>query len=877
MKKTSMVLSFIFFLLSIDNSYGFIENRLQWWQVRLTKLEAERTKIQAATPGSAIISVIDKDISRARAIIDVFEREMKHDGSLTHLSRVITDADITAEAQKVVPPLCALRQLELMVHDQDGADAVAAARDAAERRIATLTRQHFGVESDELAKRIMNDDIRAAEWKVLALEVQAGNALAGRGRFEEQALKEITAAVSAKIKEKNGTANGRELRTLTVSAAHEYLDGCGMPDRSRDDDALAASWTWKRKEALMEREFAGYKKILALLGNPAGAPLDRVRQYHRNPAELEPVLFRTHPAMTIHEPVPVTASAGRTAGATTLEIPALTAETPLREEMGRVRKAALLSVTGREGPAFINELDARLKALIQRGTESAQHIFAREEERVRLLREKKGSRAVITNEQEFNEARRIFNDRRASFEECRSRTVAIAGISSEGKKMTGDEIMTRYRYLLQRNREYLGLAGGLVAESARVSSFCGPQEQKRFGLSMNGTSVLFRSVGSTLGIDRDDRPYLSKEEVGAIRGLTSEFIGSMQQMRGDIRQRYEEYGRSRSRAAGVELKGNESLREKIAQDDIDAQREHAADCAELYRHYAYGEEMIGRYAERYVSFVKEARTGAVSPVLESAVKMNSILASLDGFDGGRIRKELSEKRYLRSEAKSALARLQTLQQYYKKNNVRVPDAPVPEEITVIEKSFSAVPQARIDSWTMNESNMEEIDAKAARKLSMMLNRKGPARNKQAGGAVPDGDRRRTVTLQDPDLSFAVPAGWAEETVGQAEAYQGVVKSFNTGEGGPAVKLVRLPMENDDMKDAAENWVRKSGCVLIEKRWEKGPEADFLWIIAKDGDKNISETCSLSRDGFTVLITGKASRERYPRFRANIRKIIDSIN
>lgn len=876
MKKARMVAAIIVLFLSIEHSYGFIENRLQWWQVRLTKLEAERTKMQEATPGSPLLGVIDKDIARARAIIDVFEREMKHDGSLTHLTRVITDADIVAEALAVVPTLCALRRLELLVKDPDGADPVSAARDTAGRRIASLAKQHFGEADDGLTRRIMAEDISAAEWRVLAVEVLAGSAIAGRGRFEEQALNGTVAAVSLKLREKNNTANGRELRTLTVSAALEYLDACNAPDRSHDDDALAASWTWKRKEALINRDFAAYKKIMALPGCPAGLTLEQVRRFHRNPSDLEPVLFT--PRNAENKPAPAPAPAGSAPGALTLEIPALPAENPLREEMGRIRRATLPTITGREGPGFINDLDVRLKGVIQRGTEDARRAVAREEEKARLLGIQEGPRAVIKNEREFNEARRIVHERLASLEECRARTVALVALVSEGKRMAGSEIAERYRYLLERNRQYLRLAGDLFAVSARISSFGGPREQKRFAACLNGTSALFTAIGATLGIDKNDRPYLSQKEIGSIRARTVEFTGWMQQVRGGVRQDYAGYARALSRTAGADLKGNEGLKEKIAQDDIDAQREHAADCAALYQRYEYGGEMISRYAKRYVAYLKEARSGAASPGLESAVRSASILASLDGFNAARVRSELTAKRYLKGEAKAALARLYTLLRYYRKNNVRVPDAPIPEEIAMIEKGLGAGPQARIDSWTMNESNMEEIDAKAARKLSLLLHRNAPSPGrKQDGGAGRQAERGRTITIQDPDLSFDVPAGWAEETVGQTEAFQGVVKAFSAGEGGPTVRLVRLPMENDDMKDTAENWVRKSGCVLVEKRWERGPEAEYLWILAKDGDKNITETCSLYRDGFTVLITGKTSRDRYPRFRSHLRKIIDSIN
>jgi hypothetical protein len=880
MKKTHIALSLILIFLSMDQTYGFVENRLQWWQVRLQKLEDEKALVQKNSGlDSRILGIIDNEIGRARAIMDVFEREMNKVGSLTHRTRVMTETDIAADVRTVVPPLCALRLLELMVCAAGNDASAAAAHEAVERRLGGLIKRHFGADGPELARRIMGEDIAPNDWKVLAVEVRAGSVISSRRRFEEQALGNITAAVAARLREKNNSANGRELRSMTVTAALEYLRGRDLPDLTRaGDDALAASWSWRRIESILERDFAGYKKVMALLGKCEGVPLERIRLYHRNPVELEPILFRTEPSDPQPAHNPEAKGAGRGGAAPAMEIPAFPPASAVLEEIGKIRKAALLSVTGREDRKFFDDLDASMSAVIKRRSEGAKNVFFREEERVRLLGKKEGACPAVSNEREFNEARKIFNERIATFNECRTNSLRVIMTASEGKKLAADEITARYRYHLQRDGEYLRFTRDLAAASAPVSAIGAPPEHKRFGLCLNGISSLFRFVGSGLVVDRDDRPLLSKNDISVIRGLTAEFAGSVQALRSDIRNSWAQYGRSRSSAEGAEKTGSGHLKEKIAQDDIDAQRAHASECAALYETFGYGEEMISRYAERYASFLKEARTGAVSPGLEYAAKMNSLLGSIDGYDGVRINRELATKRYLQKETKTALSRLQTLLQFYRKNGVRVADAPPQEEITALEHRLGPSPQARIDSWTMNESNIPEIDAKAAKKLSMMMHHKEFTRDKKtAGGAELQGGGARTVTIQDPELSFTIPRGWEEETVGQTESYQGVVKSFNPGGGCPSIKLVRLPMESDDMKETAENWVRKSGCTPVEKRWVKGPENEYLWIIAKDSDKNISETCSVSRDGFTVLVTGRASRDRYPKFKAQIRKIIDSIN
>ena len=102
------------------HSFGFMEARLQWWNIRLNRLSSEKERLDRnPSADRQIAALVDEEIRRARGIIAVFEGDMRNDGSLTHESRVITEADSAAEADRIVPPLCALKQLELMEREAE--------------------------------------------------------------------------------------------------------------------------------------------------------------------------------------------------------------------------------------------------------------------------------------------------------------------------------------------------------------------------------------------------------------------------------------------------------------------------------------------------------------------------------------------------------------------------------------------------------------------------------------------------------------------------------------------------------------------------------------------------------------------------------------
>jgi len=184
---------------------------------------------------------------------------------------------------------------------------------------------------------------------------------------------------------------------------------------------------------------------------------------------------------------------------------------------------------------------------------------------------------------------------------------------------------------------------------------------------------------------------------------------------------------------------------------------------------------------------------------------------------------------------------------------------------------------RIDAWIMNESNFTEIDRNAALKLSLILDRGTRARGKAAGESAKSSSEERTViVLDEPGLSISIPRGWDEQEIGDTERFQGIVRSFHNDDGVSSIQLVRLPLENRDAKETAEEWLQKAGCNLVEKQWQKTNDLDCLMILSSDRKRNVFQTCALSKDGFAVLITGTTARDRYPSFKTQFMKIIGSV-
>jgi hypothetical protein len=370
---------------------------------------------------------------------------------------------------------------------------------------------------------------------------------------------------------------------------------------------------------------------------------------------------------------------------------------------------------------------------------------------------------------------------------------------------------------------------------------------------------------------------MSKRDIGVIRELKKEYMSIQFSQKLEIKKCYSEYSRNKYAAESALKKMREGLIEKLAQQEMDALYEHAQSCAGLYKKLRYADDLFVRYAALFNDLMKEAHGGVASPSLAHTVTKDSLFQNIENFDRECVMAEYATKKFMRNEVKTALSRLVTLMKLYKRVGVDVPAAPSQQDITIMEAMVQNTPQVRIDAWMMDETNFLEIDKKAVKRLSVLLGRKPIEHDAKPGGKEKvAAESSVTVTVQEPYFSLTLPRGWEETAVGATDTYQGVIKSFYASDRKSSLQLVKLPLENGNFKSISEQWIQKSGCSLIEKRWGKINDVEYLWILAGDRDRNIIETCSVSKDGYALLISGKTSRNRHIQFSEQFRSIMNSL-
>ncbi len=339
MKISRIVLIPIVIIAAAQVLYGFVENRHQWWEIHIQKLSAEKERVQKNGGMDPLITgLIDKEIGRARAMLSIFESDIRGDGVLTHVTRTVAEGEITAEVRRVALPLFSIHALESMTGDTDSGTASSDARNAVQEDISRMVRTAAGSDSKQLVEKIMSEDITRNDWKNISFELFTGRLMESRKEIEDKMISSVCASVSKKLQARGSAANARELRALALQASVEYLRDFNIHGHlAGPERALALSWSWKKIRSSLERELGAYRSIAALLSDRRALSQERIRAYYRNHADLESAIFkdRRDALMSV---VTARAAGHKASDASAGDIPKQPKMIPLLDEMDRLQQ-----------------------------------------------------------------------------------------------------------------------------------------------------------------------------------------------------------------------------------------------------------------------------------------------------------------------------------------------------------------------------------------------------------------------------------------------------------------------------------------------------------------------------------------------------------
>ncbi len=859
-------------------SSGFVESRHQWWEIRLKKIQEEKARLSSLEDAyPPILQLLDREAARAREIIAVLEDDMRDNGSLTHEERAFTRNEVAAEAERVVPPLFALSVLELLAREPGSAATMAVAREAVAQRLERAIGSALGREDPGLAGRIMAVELSPVDWNRISTEIAMGRLMAGWKPGQEAACREVSRRLCDELTIKNFVTNEKELRRRALLVAAEHLHGRAVLGAfGGTEAALDSAWSWRTAQSSIDRGLAAHVRWAALMGEEAMPAPDTALRVYKTPIDMDALLFSTrHGEFKVEDAVIAPPPAGEQTN-TTGHVPEVPRNLPALAEIDRIRTAVVRSLNGREEATLIDATSSRFDSVIQRHTAAALDLLVLEEGKaLRQSREVSGKDSHAPAG--IRAARAVFDKRLALLRSYRDRSLAFIRLVWESKKIESGEVLSQYRHRTARCREYVALTLDLVKGCAGLPAFGDPSLHGRYRAVMGSLGPLFQFTGSSHNLDQRFLPHVARSDIAKIRGIKAESIAVINSMRSEMRDCYARYGRGLSRTEGNRMEARKKLEEKIAQVEIDALAAHSSECASLIRELDHAGDALARYALLFQTCCRAARDGDISPELAHAARGGSLIPLVSGFDAERISREYAARRYLVNETRASLARLAALIRYYEKNGTILRDLPDAGDIGAIERMAGKIVSVRIDAWEMNEANIAEVDRKAATKISAVIRRRSYSPQNGASSSSPaPQDRATKVRLEEPDITLAIPEGWEESEVGGIDSLRGVTRIYRNPDIGSLVRLVSIPLQKGGHERAAEEWIRKTGATLVEKKRGRAGGIEYLRILARDRDRNISETCCVERDGYALLINGTARRNQYMKFSVHFARIIESL-
>ncbi|MCP4137287.1 MAG: hypothetical protein GY754_40340 [bacterium] len=893
MKRHLFIL--IFFIISVGTSEGFVQNRCQWWKIRLKKLQNEKELIQKSDwLGTPVIDLIDNEAERARSILQVFEHDRKNDGTLNHEKKKFTAREIENEVKNVFEALFSLHYLDTLVSETGNRDNPAIARKTVKTVISKMLEKRFKQTSHELVDGIFEKEIDRNDLKTLSLEVFIGRMIKSENEIRETAEKEVTRDVTIRLARKNNTTNEQELKGIIIDSSISYLRECDPLDNLKySEEALNESARWEEIGGKVKRSLSSMEKLIALMQKKGSPSLEKAWYYYKNPVELEPLVFKKSRSnstatstVTVHrQPVSV---GGRT-NRIELTIPTRPDFNAIVYDMDRRRKKSLSRIKGKEDDSFFSVIEKDLDLIIAGAIHPVKNEFIRLEEEVRLKKTATGIRVV--NQKEFNRAKKDLEQTEARLRAYKDRSIQFLQWVSGSRAVDRAGIVNSYKYRVKRDRAYLDYVKSLVRQSVDISSFDNRQTQKKFTLSVRKTAHLFKFIAYSLSLKRSDLIALKRTDLRIIKETRADFLKEIKSSRHGISAYYKDYLRDLREVARKKKALSSGLKEKIAQYEINILLQNAQACVKLYDSLRYAEEAMAYYQLKFKEYKKEIESGTMSGPLEESIQKLSLISTIKDFDRARLVDEYITKKYVKREARMAIARLTTILRYYKVRKIKIKSSPDYDEIFALKSKLGKKIEVRIDSWIMNEANFDSIDKKAAKKLTVMRKRKiwetgAKKRNVQRNtlpSAIPD--HEADIDLPEDDLHsdsgdmnrpLAIPRGWKEDRNSAYDQSRGVIKSYSSMDRGAVIRLVKLPLKkSDNVKEITENWTKRSGNNMIKERWGRKNRMEYFWTLSKDKHSNVCESYSVLKEGFVYILSGTTSKNKYNFFKGKLNTVFAS--
>ena len=887
MKKLFLLSITLAIFIQTNDLQGFIYQRFAWWELEIKELHKKKYNLQKdCIIDKSIIGLIDKEIENAKEIICIFESNIKNDGSLNYERKNYSTSEIKKHLKNIVPALFPIYYLHYIVMNIGDNKSLTNSIDIVNDFLTLTIENHFKQRDDLFLKSIIKDAINSWDWKFLSMELFLGSSIISHDKCKTSAAKDIERRVLKDLSVK-GAITLKELNELIITESIEILNSYNFNNTlCLSKDALLKSWCWERIYNKIKKNFLNYKTIISMTNQSIkNINLERVYSYYNNTPTLEKQIFNNLlPHYLDTRPFSNGKDHTDTNNDTlfTLNIPSNPNMLKLFSDIDTLRKHSLPVITGNEDKDFFLNLDKMFKEVIDNHMKDTINCFFREEERLRSTIEKKvtdideeNMNIEMANEAEFLNAKKIFNKKlKLSYDYIKRSLTFLEWISCI-KKVEAGEILQSYELRVNRNISYLDFIKSLVNNICSNTFYDNTDIQKKFISSFKKIKNLFKTISFSQSLEKRFIPHLSKRQLKQIKKMKSKFINHKGLIELDIKELFSSNQKKIKKINAMQRKRNENHRATIAEFEIELFRKKISRNIKLLKNLSFINKILTCYSTKFLKANDELINEKISSSTEKAIRLYSLFPLIKSFDKSRIIKERTTREYLINMTNKAIARLQTLLYLYSKNNIKIKNATISDEIRETKQKLKKKAEVTIAYWKMNESNFEQIDKKAIKTLIFIRNKLNWYKTSKFSNKnpIPPG---KTIKLLGLNISLTIPKGWVNVKLDPITSSKGIVKSFDSLDKKSTIQIASFSMKGINAKDISNIWLKRKGCHPIKNKWGKINNMDFYWTLSCDSSKGIIETFAIERGAKALILSGKTMRDRYSIFKINLNSILNSI-
>jgi|GEM_PF-5468977 len=833
MKKISTLL-----LIIISTALSASDSMKARWELRYSYLE----KMNETIPGNQadLKNLINGEIKNTKDFISYIERYNSGDSSLKFRNRKFSMQEIEDRVKEVASPAVATYYIKSVT----GKYLSRTVTDS----IAKKIKLHLS--SSQIDSAISNSElIEMSREYILEL---------GKERYErflKNSLHEILAEVELRLSKNNYITNKIDLKNIIVSTATEKTgkDLYEIPE-SLNLPVLHSTSIWssltngnnRHGELLTSIKLFASRRKISLPREVDSMKVDEIEK-HIFRCRLE--TFRDMLKNTMKNP----GKGGY--NSMSYQIPDLSILKTLVSEIDKYRSNIVKNLKGSEGRLFSSRAENNIQKLTAKYINSIDKKFTYEKQRMNRLTS--GKKVLIYNREMFNAAQKVFSGLKGKIQAYADDSASfIDSICLIGKKDPGEFIFT-YKSRINKRLESLAFLCGLLDAGADSAGFGNRPLHINYTGAVQNTVKVSRFLKNPVIIPLEVRRGMTVESLRKVKNINHEFRNSYKSQILAIRKVYARYQKLHEGKEELIEKMDSESELRLGQKEMDLLLNFSEKCAGIYSKFRYSDNAFSEYRAKFTELENRVKQNSSDSNAINVIEKGTLINLCKDFNSKVIKSQHISKNMVRDMGLKSINGAVELYRYYTRKGIKLNIKPGTEEISRIKRELSRKSGEKILSWQMNEKNFKEINEKAVAYLKKMMNKNAWAAKSSSVKVSYEFAQPQTGMT----LTIKLPMGWVKNSKLRKLPLDGMKRSFLSPDKRGEINVISTREENKNLKEFQENWNRKMGYNLVQKKWGTVSGKNYLWTVSKSRRNRVVQSYMVKHRGYILLISGTSDKNK----------------